>query len=157
MQLRVKLIDLNIGRRMVLLHEKDALEIGVLALDWVKLAYGKQTFIAFIDVTQSYLQEGEIGLFKDFTDFIGKDGDLVSISHAQPPESIEFVRKRVSGESLTKEEYSTIIKDVVDACLAGIDDPLQVLPPTHKPPQDMEFRKWQIHLIQLIRINKGKS
>ena len=121
MKLRAKIIDLKVGKRMVLLHERDALEIGVLAHDWVKISSAKHKTSAFVDTTQSYLEQGEIGIFKDLHDQLKTtDGTTVSVSLAQPPESIKFIHKQIDGEPLSKEEYFTIIRDIVDHKLSEI-------------------------------------
>ncbi len=120
LKLMAKIIDFNICKRMVLLHEKDALNFGVLSHDWVKLVYNKQKTSAFVDTTLSYLKQGEIGLFKDLQDFDVKDGALISVSQTQPPESIQFIQKQIVGKPLIKEEYYSIVKDVVDRKLSDI-------------------------------------
>jgi len=120
-KLKAKLIDLEVGKRMVLLHEKDAQEIGTLAHDWVKITSGKQNVITFVDTTKSYLNQGEIGIFRDVSDdFKVKEGAEIFISSASPPESIRFIHKKMTGTPLNKEEYHAIIKDLVDHKLSEV-------------------------------------
>ena len=81
MRLKAKMIDLEVGKQMVLLHEKDAQEIGTLAHDWVKVTSGKLNTVAFVDTTKSYLKPGEIGIFRDvYEDFGVREGTSVSVS-----------------------------------------------------------------------------
>lgn len=121
MKLRAKKIDLEIGKRMVLLHEQDALEIGTLAHDWVKISSKTQKTVAFLDTTKSYLNPGQIGIFKDvYEKFKVKDGTVISVSLARPPESIELIRKKVHGKPLSKDEYHSIISDLVHHKLGDI-------------------------------------
>jgi len=120
-KLKAKIIDLEVSKRMVLLHEKDAQEIGILAHDWVKIVYRKRKATAFVDVTKSYLKQGEIGIFRDiYEEFKVKDGAEISVSSVKPPESIKFIHKKIDGKPLTKEEYHTIIQDVVNHRLGEI-------------------------------------
>lgn len=120
-KLQAKIIDLEVGKRMVLLHEKDAQEIGTLAHDWVKITAGKRRAVAFVDTTKSYLKQGEIGVFRDVYDgFKVKEGTKVSVSLAKPPESIKFVRKKIDGSCLLREEYYAIIQDVVNHRLSDV-------------------------------------
>ena len=115
MKLKAKIIDLEIGKQMVLLHEKDAQEIGTLAHDWVKIISGKRKTVAFVDTTKSYLTQGEIGIFRDVhKEFKVKDGAGISVSVAEPPESIKFIHKKIGGKPLNKEEYYTIMHDLVN-------------------------------------------
>ncbi len=121
MKLRVKLIDLEVGKQMILLHEEDAQEIGVLAHDWVKVTSGKQKTVAFVDTTKSYLKPGEIGILGDvYEGFKVDESARVSVSSAKPPRSIEFIHKKMNGKLLTKEEYHSIMQDVVSRRLGEV-------------------------------------
>jgi AMP phosphorylase len=120
-KLAAKMINLEVGKRMVLLHEKDAQGMGALAHDWVRISYGKRKTVAFVDTTRSYLKQGEIGIFRDLNDdFKVKKGAIISVSLAKPPESIKFIHKKMDGCSLTREEYHSIIKDLVDHKLSEL-------------------------------------
>ncbi len=120
-KLKAKIIDLRIGKRMVLLHEEDAKELGALAHDWVKIIFGAQATSAFVDTTKSYLKQGEIGVLRDVsTEIQIEEGAEVLVSPAKPPESIRFIHKKMDGSSLTKEEYTAIMQDVVDHKLSDV-------------------------------------
>ncbi|MDH5449000.1 MAG: AMP phosphorylase [Candidatus Bathyarchaeota archaeon] len=120
-KLKAKIIDLEVGKRMILLHEKDVQEIGILAHDWVKITFGKRKAVAFVDTTKSYLKQGEIGIFRDvYEEFKVKEGAKISVSSAKPPESIKFIHKKMNGKPLTKEEYHAIIQDVVNHRLGEV-------------------------------------
>ncbi len=121
MKLNAKIIDLEVGKRMVLLHEKDTQEIGILAHDWVKITSGKLSSVAFVDTTKSYLRPGEIGIFRDVhEDFGVKEGMSVSVSMAKPPASIESIHKKMEGKPLNKDEYHVIIHDLVSRRLSDV-------------------------------------
>lgn len=120
-KLKARIIDLEVGKRMVILHEKDAQEIGTLAHDWVKITSGKQRTVAFVDTTRTYLNEGEIGIFRDvLEEFKVREGARVHVSSAQPLESTKFIRKRIDGKSLSRDEYYSIIRDVVNHRLSEV-------------------------------------
>ncbi|UCE95253.1 MAG: AMP phosphorylase [Candidatus Bathyarchaeota archaeon] len=120
-KLKARIIDLEVGRRMVLLHEKDAQEIGTLAHDWLKITSGKSKLVTFVDTTKSYLKQGEIGILRDVYDkFRVREGSMVSVSPAKPPESIKFIQKKMNGKPLTKEECYTITQDLVNHRLSDI-------------------------------------
>ncbi len=121
MKLKAKIIDLELGKRMVLLHRKDAQEIGILAHDWVKIVSKKRKTVAFVDTTESYLQQGEIGIFKDVSGkFEVEEGAEITVSSAKPPESIKFIREKMKGCSLNQEEYYAIMQDLVNHRLGEI-------------------------------------
>lgn len=121
MKLKAKKIDLEIGKQMILLHERDAQEIGTLAHDWVKITSGKQKAVAFVDTTKSYLKQGEIGIFRDvYEKFKVKEGARITVFLAKPPESTRFIHKKMDGQPLAKEEYYTIMQDVVNHRLSEV-------------------------------------
>ena len=120
-KLRAKIIDLDVGQRMVLLHEQDAQEIGALAHDWVYIVHGKRKTTAFVDTTKTYLNRGEIGIFRDYREeFKVKDNAPILISLAKPPESIKSIQKKMGGSALTKEDYSIIMRDLVSHRLSEV-------------------------------------
>ncbi|MFW9914460.1 MAG: AMP phosphorylase [Candidatus Thorarchaeota archaeon] len=62
------------------------------------------------------IPHGTIGISEDRLQTLGiKDGDPISVSISPRirPESYEFIRKRMEGSELTKDEISAIIRDVV--------------------------------------------
>jgi AMP phosphorylase len=106
---------------MVLLHEKDAEEVGTLAHDWVKITSGMKMATVFVDTTKSYLQPGEVGIFKDLHDEFGvEEGAEVAVSLAKPPESVKFIHRRMDGAPLSREEYYAIMQDLVNQRLSDV-------------------------------------
>lgn len=119
--LRARAIDLKVGKRMVLLHERDAQEIGILAHDWIRITSGEKMATVFVDTTKSYLQPGEIGIFEDaHEEFEVTQGAEVAVSLARPPESIKFIHRRIEGNPLSKEEYHAIMQDLVNQRLSDV-------------------------------------
>ena len=43
------------------------------------------------------------------------EGTAVHIAHAEPPQSMDAVRRKIYGERLTSDDYRHIIQDIVDA------------------------------------------
>lgn len=122
MHLKARMIDLQLHRRMILMHEKDAQEIGVLAHDWVKISFKNCRAVTFVDTTDSYLKPGEAGIFEDLLEvFQVTEGEQIHVSPAQPPESIQYIQKQIKGHPLIKEEYSAIMRDLVDHRLSEVE------------------------------------
>ncbi len=56
-----------------------------------------------VDITDTYIQMGEIGIFKELQEDFGiKEGEVVSIALAKIPVSVEYIRKKMKGASLKK-------------------------------------------------------
>jgi AMP phosphorylase len=111
----VKVLD--IAKRGVLLNRLDARGIGVLDGDRVQvinLANGVSV-TAFVDTTITIAQQGTVGIYRITNDrLIVKDGDGIEIREAARPSSLEYIKKKMDGGRLNKEETLTLIKDVVN-------------------------------------------
>jgi len=56
---------------------------------------------------------GEIGLGEQaFRRLCGKEGEEVGIAQARPPASLEYVRRKIDGDTLGDSEISSIIRDI---------------------------------------------
>ena len=115
MKLTTKLID--IGTREVLLNIDDARGIGVLAGDRVHILNQKTgvSIAAFVDTTTSIVSQGVVGIYRITNDKLGvEEGSPVEVRLAERPTSLQFIRKKMDGARLNKDETLSIIKDVVN-------------------------------------------
>ena len=112
--LRAKPLDMETGRNIVVLHEDNAKDIGIYAADRVKLSTPNATLVAIADVTSKMVQPGEVGTFVEVTRALNiKAGDLLSATPVPHPQSIDFVKKKMSGQILNANEIQTIVEDIV--------------------------------------------
>ncbi len=122
LKLNAKPLDMETGRKIVVLHEQDAEELGHLAGDRVKLTNPKATLIAIADSTKRMVQRGEIGTFIEITEALNlKPGDVLSVTLAPNPQSVDFIRKKIEGEQLAAEEVYTVVDDIVAGKLNSIE------------------------------------
>lgn len=118
----VKTLDMEAGQNVVVLHERDAEELGLLAGDRVRLTVDKASLIAIANTTERIVQKGEVGTFIEVTEALGlKAGDTISISLAPRPRSVEHIRKKMSGEHLSREEIYAIVDDIVAGNLSSTE------------------------------------
>lgn len=114
MKLTTRLID--IGNRGVLLNAADAREISVRDGDRVEvknLATG-ETVSAFVDSTATIIGPGTIGIYRPTQVRIDVlDGADVEVRAADRPASLAYIKKKMDGLRLSKEETYAIIRDVV--------------------------------------------
>ncbi|MDI6883563.1 MAG: AMP phosphorylase [Hadesarchaea archaeon] len=114
MTLKVKPLDMETGRNIVVLHEDDAEELGHFAGDRVTLATPKITIVAIANATRRMVQQGELGTFVEVTEALGlKLGDEVTVSLAPRPQSVAAIKKKMTGQQLSSEEIGAIIGDIV--------------------------------------------
>ena len=118
MKLKVRKLDIESGGLMVVLMNKvDAEDLGIHSSDRIVIT-NKKTFSAIVDITHSVVRKGELGIFS------GADideGAEVIVQAAERPMSIDFIKKRLLGQNLNRDEISQIIKDVVENKLNTIE------------------------------------
>lgn len=115
MILRAKRIDLSTGDVLVaVLSNEDATRLDVRGSDRIKISYDGNEVISVIDVSETGVKAGEIGLFNETYNKLGiRDGKNVSVSLAERPSSVGSIRKKLFGETLNKDEIYTLVKEIV--------------------------------------------
>lgn len=115
MKLNAKLLDLS--KRGALLHRSDARNIGVMDGDRIQIRNPLNgiSVTAFVDTTSTLTIQGTVGIYQPTNDRLGlTDGVEVDIRESGRHASLEFIKKKMDGERLSKEELLSIIKDVVN-------------------------------------------
>ncbi|MEN3035396.1 MAG: thymidine phosphorylase, partial [Candidatus Methanosuratincola sp.] len=110
---RARLIRIKTGEKSVVINESDAEEMMLRIHDRVVVTKDFQRTVAMLDISQTVVEKGEIGFYEDFNEFPINEGDLVEVSVAPTPTSVEFIRKKMKGKTLTKSEIHSIVKDTV--------------------------------------------
>lgn len=89
---------------------------GFHALTRVRVNWdGKSIFAAINVLRNDWLAVGEAGLSEAAAHKLEiTEGELLEISHAEPIESMAFVRKKLYGHPLMQEEYQAIVSDIAD-------------------------------------------
>jgi AMP phosphorylase len=122
--LKVKTFNIDSGKVICILNELDAKELGVFAGDRVEIK-NKQTgknSVAIVDVTSSMVPENSIGLFNETKDLLGvKSNQLVDVSATSMIKSVDYIKKKMRGEKLSKEELKEIVKDISENRLSDIE------------------------------------
>ena len=122
--LKVKAFPIQAGIHVAILHEIDAKELGVMAGDRVEL-YNKNNgkrIVAIVDITKYSIEHDEIGLFAEVAEELGvKSGSKITTKATETLRSAELIRKKMTGEKLTLEEITTIVKDISDERLSEIE------------------------------------
>jgi AMP phosphorylase len=118
----VKILD--IATRGVLLNRNDARNIGVLDGDRVQVINPKNgiSAAALVNTTSTIAAQGTIGIYRITNERLHLgDGEEIEIRQARRPASLDFIKKKMDGGRLTKEETLTIIKDVVSDDLSAAE------------------------------------
>jgi thymidine phosphorylase len=90
---------------------------GFQALSKVKICADGRRILAVLNVVDddSIVTPTDLGLSEEAFAKLGvNEGHLVSIDHAEPPASMNAVRRKIAGERLSQEDYRHIINDITD-------------------------------------------
>jgi len=125
--LRLKAKNLGIstgGPLVVVLNKKDAEFLDIHPLDRLKISSGRKlvTTVADIAVSNGDVPPGVIGLFVETAKELGVRRKLrVDVIPARKPVSLEFIKKKLDGEHLSKKEMEQIVWDIVHNKLSDVE------------------------------------
>jgi len=122
LELKVKRIDIEVGGYEVILNEEDAKELGLHPQDRAKIGRKGKLMTAIVNISQSMIKHGEIGMFVEISEKLNvKNGDVVKITPTTRPQSVDYIKKKIFGEKLTKDEIYGIIRDISEDNLSVIE------------------------------------
>ena len=90
---------------------------GFQALSKVKICADGKRILAVLNVVDdgNIVKPCNLGLSEEaFTNLGLDEGHIVSIEHAEPPESMNAVRRKIAGERLTQQDFNHIIGDIAE-------------------------------------------
>ena len=110
MKLSVKNLDISTGGIFIaLLHKDDALKMDLHVGDRIEVIKSKKSMTCVLDVALSrkIILPGRLGLFNEVVKQLKlKDKDLVEIKIAEKPLSIQYIKKKLEGETLLEKEMN---------------------------------------------------
>ncbi|QLH75094.1 MAG: AMP phosphorylase [Methanomassiliicoccales archaeon] len=122
MKLKARYIDVDTGEITALLQDDDCANLGLREKDRVKIFHEGNTVVAIVSTTDSYVKKGEIGLMGAAFKMIGpEEGEVIEVVPAPRPESVEYIKKKMEGLELTKEEIFTLVHDISSRSLSSIE------------------------------------
>lgn len=114
MKLAVRLVD--IAARGVLLHLQDAKALGVFPGDRVEISNPQAglSIADYVETTSTLIEQGRIGVYHQTNQQLQVvDSDPVEVRVADRPISIDYIKKKMEGEHLSREEMKLIVSDIV--------------------------------------------
>ncbi len=122
MNLRVKVSKWSAGFPVVMLNKKTAKKLGFHLSDRIlikTLGKDKKEFSSILDINGSVVKQDEIVVSLEVINILKlKDGQMVEVSLSEVPRSMEFIKKKMDGLKLSKEEIFNIISDITKNTLS---------------------------------------
>lgn len=121
MKFNIKPVDVRASEPMILLDEEDCVELGVKENDRVNIT-GQNSVIAMVSYADNIVQKGTAYIPSNIIAKTGvnKDG-TVNITYAHNPDSVRYIRMKMDGERLNKEQIEAIVRDILDSRLSKIE------------------------------------
>jgi thymidine phosphorylase len=91
---------------------------GFQALSKIQVSTNGSKVLAVLNVVDdaSIVQPGELGLSEQaFEQLNVAEGCLVTVNHAEPPKSMDAVRRKINGERLSQDDFSDITSDIAES------------------------------------------
>ncbi|MCS7114903.1 MAG: AMP phosphorylase [Nitrososphaerota archaeon] len=122
MELEAILLDLSAGgKRIVVLDDETADQLGVHSSDRVKITFKDNQIVAMVNVASNFPRR-HIGLYREISEMLRiKVGEKVKVQYASLPESLRYVQEKIRGERLQEEKIKAIVKDVVEHHLSDVE------------------------------------
>ncbi|MGR9073208.1 MAG: thymidine phosphorylase family protein [Gammaproteobacteria bacterium] len=90
---------------------------GFQALSKIKVSANGKRVLAVLNVVddKTIVNPGELGLSEQaFTQLNVDESGLVTVDHAEPPASMDAVRRKINGERLDQEDFDNISRDIAE-------------------------------------------
>ncbi len=112
--LKGKKLDLKAGKDLfILIHQKDAEDLGITEGGIVLLGYRDIELYVKVTITEDKIIPGEVGLYKEiYEDYHIPNGRRLLVDIPSTSEALDAIRKKLSGRRLEEEELLAIMKDI---------------------------------------------
>ena len=119
MLLRVKDVELSAGGSLIaILSKSDAAILDVFAGDRVRIKNLKNekevTAVIDIDIKNKSVKRGEVGIFEETLYKLNlKNGGKIEVTPTFAPKSLQYIKDKLDGKTLTQEQIVEIVNDTV--------------------------------------------
>ncbi|MBI2652861.1 AMP phosphorylase [Candidatus Woesearchaeota archaeon] len=125
MKLKVKDIDISSGGPLIaIMNHKDAAMLDLHVMDRIKIKKGRKIETVVVDIAESdkVVPKGKIGVFEEVLNSLKLgNNDDVEIAIARKPLSIDYIKKKLDGQKLSKKEIDQIVWDIVHNKLSAVE------------------------------------
>ncbi len=121
MKFNVKTVDVIASEPYVLLDREDGQALGVKENDRVMIS-GTKSSIAVVAFGNKLMEKGMVIMAAELFSKVGSNSDgTVDIVFAHAPDSVRYIRMKMDGEKLEKEQIEAIVRDILENRLSKIE------------------------------------
>ena len=121
MKFKVKTVDVIASEPYVLLDREDGQALGVKENDRVMIS-GTKSSIAVVAFGNKLMEKGMVIMAAELFSKVGSNSDgTVDIVFAHAPDSVRYIRMKMDGEKLEKEQIEAIVRDILENRLSKIE------------------------------------
>ncbi|GBE17704.1 pyrimidine-nucleoside phosphorylase [archaeon BMS3Abin16] len=114
-KVKVTLLDIEEGRPEITLTEADAEELGLHVKDRVRLKSDGKIAVGIVNIASKDLEPGTVLVSHEISELCRlESGQTVELAPARKPSSVAFIKKKMDKETLSKDEFLAIVKDVLE-------------------------------------------
>ena len=121
MKLKVKLLEWSAGLPVAMISEYTAEHIGVDANERITIKSDGKAFTTILDTFAGnhIIKRNEIAISSEINKILKlKQGQNVEIGIAQKTKSLDFIKEKLNGKSLSQIKFNSIIKDIITNSLS---------------------------------------
>jgi AMP phosphorylase len=121
--LRTKKLDIEAGDDLVvLLNNKQAEQEGIKEGQKITIFYHQQVIYATVHQTDTEMETGELGMYSElWQTYDIPSGEILRVEIPERPDSIDYIKKKLLGYRLNKNEIYTITKDISNRRIKDIE------------------------------------
>jgi len=120
--LKAKKLDIKTGTEPIaLLQEEEAYHFGIQANDKIEISWRGKRAIVSVNTSKKEIDKGNLGLYSNFWDKYPSlhDKEIVQINFIERAKSVNAIKKKMFGKTLTQEDCNSIMKDIVENRLSN--------------------------------------
>lgn len=122
MKLKIKSLSLKTAPLVSMIHEDTAKELSLHVGNRIKISKGRKNVISIIDTIDGVVNRKQIATSDDIVKQLRlKNNDVVDVTLVKRPTSIELIKKKLSGERLSREEIKEIVTDIANNALTEVE------------------------------------
>lgn len=121
MKLKVKILKFLAGRPVCMINKETAEEMSLHVDNRVSIKKSNKKIISIVDISRS-LNKNEIVVSNEIVKQLKlKNRESVEVKLTERPHSIDFIKKKLNGEKLTKQEITEIVNDISRNALREVE------------------------------------